>query len=79
MKKGTAGNGMPSSSIPSQNTWGSGFFSNNGGQYTGYGVGIAHGSYAPSYHQPLPQKPPEDEIDKYFVKDSDSSSSSSDS
>lgn len=65
MKKNSASNGMPSSS------WGSGFFSNKGGQFSGNSVGVANSSYAHSYQQPLPQKPPEDEIDKYFVKDSD--------
>ncbi len=35
-------------------------------------------SYASTYQQPFPQKPPEDEIDKYFAKDSEDSSSSED-
>lgn len=73
MKKNSASIGMPSS------PWGSGFFSNKGSQFSGHSVGVANSSYAQSYQQPLPQKPPEDEIDKYFVKDNDQSSSSSDS
>lgn len=58
--------------------WGSGFYNNKGGQFVGQSGGVGT-SYAHSYHQPYPQKPPEDEIDKYFVKDNDESSLSSDS
>ena len=51
--------------------WQNGAGSSN---YNGNGVGM---SYAGSYQQPFPQKPPEDEIDKYFAKDSENSSSDS--
>lgn len=70
MKKNKAENGMPSFNS-SNSPWGQGFFSNKGGQFVGHGIGVANGSYAHSWQQPFPQKPPEDQIDKYFVKDSD--------
>lgn len=61
-------------SMTSQYAWGSGFFSNKGGHFAGQGIGVSNGSYAHGYQPPLPQKPSEDEIDKYFAKDNDESS-----